>query len=138
MAGTFGDHLESGVLNHVFGGYTYTPPANIYIALSRADPTDDGTGLNEPAFASGYQRLEVANNKTSWTYANANALANAIDFVFTEATGPWGTITHFALYAESGVGSVKLLGHADLTTPKSIDAGDSPKFAAGDLDIQLN
>lgn len=134
---SFSDHLESGLLNHTFGGYTYTPPISSYIALSTADPGEDGSTMAEPV-GLGYARVRATNNKTTWSYANAGALENHIDLTFPEATGSWGSITHFAIMNDpyaSGVGYI--LGSAALSVAKSIVSGDTAKFASGDLDISL-
>lgn len=134
---SFSNHLESGLLNHTFGAYTYTAPISSYIALSTADPGEDGATLAEPV-GLGYKRVRATNNKTTWTYANGGALENAIDLTFPEATGAWGTITHFAIMNDPNTsGAGVILGSAALTVSKAIVAGDTAKFASGDLDITL-
>ena len=44
MAG-FSDYLETKVLDHVFGGTSYTAPTTLYVALYTAAPTDTGSGF---------------------------------------------------------------------------------------------
>ena len=43
MAG-FSDYLEDKVLDHVFGGTSYTAPGTLYVALFTAAPSDSGGG----------------------------------------------------------------------------------------------
>lgn len=132
--GSFSDFLELEVLDQIFGALDYAEPATLYIALSTADPTEDGSGLAEPAGGS-YARKSVDNNKTTWTTAAAGALANAIAIEFVQATGDWGTITHFAIMDAASGGN--MLGYGVLGTAKAIDNGDTARFAIGELDITL-
>ena len=130
--GSFSDYLENELLDHLFGKGSYTPPA-IYVALSTADPLDNGSGLAEPS-GNGYARAQTAG--TDWNAASGGAIDNANAIVFSEATGNWGTITHFALMDAASGGN--LLVHGALSTSKSIGNGDTAEFAAGDLDVLLD
>jgi len=46
--GGFSNYWENKILDHIFGKGSYAPPT-IYVGLSTADPTDDGSGLAEPS-----------------------------------------------------------------------------------------
>lgn len=129
--GSFGDYWEDEVLDHLFGKGSYTPPT-IYVALSTADPTDDGSGASEPS-GSGYARVETAG--ADWDASSGGATANANAITFPEASGSWGTVTHFALYDAATDGN--MLAHGALTASKTISSGETPRFAAGDLDVSL-
>jgi len=133
--GSFSDFLEVELLDHVFMKGAYTPPTNIHVALCTADPTDAGTGstITEPSGGS-YGRVSTAG--ADWDAAAAGATANATAIEFTQATGNWGTITHFALVDAASAGN--MLGHGALSTPKAIDSGDTAKFAIGELDVTLD
>ena len=56
--GGFSDYWENKILDHIFGKGSYTPPT-IYVGLSTADPTDDGSGLAEPS-GNGYARKQTS------------------------------------------------------------------------------
>ena len=129
--GSFSDYLENKFLDHLFGKGSYTPPA-IYVALSAADPLDDGSGLAEPS-GNGYARAQTTG--ADWNAASGGAIDNANAIVFSEATGDWGTITHFALMDAASGGN--LLVHGTLSISKSISSRDTAEFAAGDLDVSL-
>lgn len=133
--GSFGNYLELEILDHIFGmgNRNYTPPSNIFVALSTADPTDDASGIAEPS-GGAYARVSTA--YTDWDVAAAGALDNANAITFPEATASWGTITHFALYDALTGGN--MLAHGSLTTSKSVSSGDTIQFAAGDLDVTLD
>ena len=130
--GSFSDHWEDEILDHLFGKGSYTPPT-IYVGLSTADPGDDAAGLAEPS-GNGYARVQTAG--TDWNTASGGALDNANAIEFAEATGSWGTVTHFALFDALTAGN--LLAHGTLNQSKVIGDGDTARFAAGDLDVSLD
>ena len=130
--GSFSDHWENEILDHLFGKGAYTPPT-IYVGLSTADPGDDGTGLAEPS-GNGYARVATA--AADWNAAAGGALDNANALEFPTATGSWGTVTHFALFDAATDGN--LLAHGTLSQSKVIASGDVGRFAAGDLDVSLD
>jgi len=86
--------------------------------------------LAEPS-GNGYAR--VATTGASWDAASSGATANAAAIEFPEASGDWGTITHFALF--DAITGGNMLAHADLTTAKPISDGDTLRFPIGDLGL---
>lgn len=130
--GSFSDYWENEILDHLFSKGSYTPPT-IYLALSTADPGDDGAGLSEPS-GNGYARAATA--ASDWNAASGGALDNADVIEFPEATGAWGTVTHFALLDAASGGH--LLAHGTLSQSKTIASGDTARFVAGDLEISLD
>jgi len=130
--GSFSDHWENEILDHLFGKGAYTPPT-IYVGLSTADPGDDGTGLAEP---SGGSYARVATAAVDWNTASGGILDNANAIEFPEATGSWGMLTHFALFDALTGGN--LLAHGTLAQSKTIESGDTGRIAAGALDVSLD
>jgi hypothetical protein len=132
--GSFSNYLELELLDHVFGcgNRSYTPPTNIFVALSTADPGEDGSGMAEPT-GNNYARKSTA--YTDWTVAASGALENANAVTFNEASGSWGTIAHFALFDALTGGN--MLGYGELAVAKLVGAGDTIQFAAGDIDVTL-
>ena len=133
--GSFGDFLENELLDHVFGAAAYTAPATLHMALSTADPLDDASGLTEPV-GGAYARAAVTNNATEWPAAAGGSKSNANPITFPTATALWGTVTHFAIMDAASGGN--MLAHGSLTTPKTIDPGDTASFAASDITITLD
>ncbi|OHB68047.1 MAG: hypothetical protein A2Y77_08885 [Planctomycetes bacterium RBG_13_62_9] len=129
----FSDYWENEVLDHLFGKGSYAPPPAIYVALSTADPQDDGTGAAEPAGGS-YAR--ILTSSADWTAASQGCLSNADTIDFGEASASWGAITHFALYDADTGGH--LLAHGTLAQAQPVAAGDLVRFAPGDLQVTLN
>lgn len=132
---SFGNFLENELLDHVWGAAAYTPPVNLYLALSTADPTDDGSGIAEPGGGS-YARLAVLNNATNWPAAVAGSKSNGTDMTFVTATASWGVVSHMAIFDALSGGN--MLAHAALSTSKTIDNGDTVIFEIGNLTITLD
>ena len=128
----FSDYWENKILDHIFGKGSYTPPT-IYVGLSTADPADDGSGLAEP---SGNAYARVQTSVSDWNAAVNGSLDNTGNITFAQATGNWGTITHFALFDAATAGN--MLAYGALSQSKSISESDTARFKAGDLDISLD
>ena len=131
MAG-FSDYWENKILDHIFGKANYSPPT-IYVALSTSDPQDNASGLAEPG-GDAYARVQTS--ASDWNAASGGSLDNTTNIIFPQATGNWGTITHFALFDAATGGH--LLMYGALSQPQTIDSGKTIKFAAGDLNINLD
>lgn len=134
MAGSASDYLENALLDHVTGKSAYTQPT-AYVALCTAEPgeANSGAGISEVTNSNNYARKSTAAG--DWNSASAGATANANPITFNQASGSWGTVTHFAIMDSPVWGEGYMLLWGDLTTPKAISNGDTPSFAAGDLDL---
>lgn len=131
---SFGNWIEDLVLDLLF--YKRVLELNyIELALSRADPGEDGSGLDEPS-GNGYARVLIS--FASWGNAADGILTNVLPIVFSEATGSWGQLTHFALYGEDVYASSGIIAYGPLDTPMSVVSGYMPRFNAGALRIRIN
>ena len=128
----FSDYWENEILDHLFDKGVYTPPT-IYVALSTADPRDDGAGACEPTGGS-YTRVETSN--ADWASASGGAISNANAIEFPQATANWDTITHFALY-DAAVGG-HLLACGPLSSAKTVAVGDLVRVPVGNLTVTLD
>jgi len=129
--GSISDVLEDELLDHVFqAAATYTPPT-IYIALSTADPTDDASGIAEPV-GNGYARKAHA----TWNTAATRAITNDGVITFAQASGAWGTITHYAIYDAITAGN--MLAHGSLATSKGIVNGNTPSIADTEISVSFS
>lgn len=137
MAGSFSDYLENKVLDHLFGGASYSQLGDVYVALSTTTPVDAGTNFTEPSGGS-YARAQIQNESgdAEWAAAASGSKANAVAVAFPQATGDWGTITHFGIYDASSDGNLLVWG--ELTTPATVTTSDTLTFAIGDLVITLD
>ena len=124
MAG-FSDFWENKILDYLFGKDGYSPPT-IHIGLSTSDPGDDGSGLSEPN-GNGYSRIQTSGS--DWNASTGGVISNSQDISFSQATGNWGTITHFALF--DAVSGGNILASGALSAAKTIGDGDTTKFTGG-------
>ncbi len=133
--GSFADHLENKLLDHVFGGGDYARPATLYIGLSTTTIADGGTNITEPS-GNGYARVAVTNNATNWPAASAGAKSNGTPITFPAATGSWGTITDFFISDADTGGNILAFGA--LAAAQAVASGETINFAVGALDISLD
>jgi hypothetical protein len=130
MAGSKTDYYENIVIQHLFeSDYSAPDPLYIGLYLESAKPTDSTIGTE--ASGGNYSRVAV-DRDTGWT-SSGNATENAADITFPEASASWGELGAFAILDASTSGNMLYWG--DLTTPKTINSGDTAKIPAGDLDI---
>jgi hypothetical protein len=126
--GSASDYLEAKILDHMIGS-AYSAPATWYVAASTADPTDDASGIAEPS-GNNYARASVAAN----TFSRATStIDNDSAITFNEATGSWGTLTHWAIY--DAVTDGNMLFHGSLASSQAIASSETLRFPAGELDI---
>lgn len=123
------DYLANAWLDDLFGIAAYTPPANIYVGLSTADPGADGLGVSEP---SGGSYARVSTSSSDWTAAASRQVANANDIAFATPTGSWGDITYVFL-ADAASGGNILVSAALPGAVEIIDGSTPPTFVAGNL-----
>lgn len=134
MAGSFSDYLENALLNQLFRGSSYSFPGTLYVGLYTAAPTDAGGGTE--VSGNSYARVAVTANTSNWANSTAGATSNSNAITFPQASGTWGTVVALGIFDASTSGN--LLAWADLTTSKLVGNGDTPSFAAGDLDVTLD
>ena len=98
------DYLESGILNHIFRGATFSKPSNVSIALTTNIAQDSGGGstMSEVADTAAYQRVNLgAPANADWTEVGQQSASGIIDNVaaiqFPQATAAWGFVSGFAV-----------------------------------------
>jgi len=123
------NYLENALLNATLRNTTYTSPATVYAALFTTDPTDAGTGTE--CTGSGYARKAI----TFAAPSNGVTTNSAAACEFDQATGAWGTITHFAIFDALTTGN--MLYYGALTASKTIASGDVFKFATSSVSVTL-
>lgn len=128
------NYLENKILDHLFGGTTYTAPSTLYIGLCQS-VSEDGTIVGEPS-GGGYARVAVSNNTTNWPNASDGTKSNGTIIEFPEATANWGTM-YYGFIADAASGG-NVLAYFALEVPKTIEAGDVPFIAPGDLRITID
>lgn len=107
-------------------GTSITAPASVFVALSTTATADDGTGLTEPV-GNGYARTVVVFDAPS-----LGIMLNQL-VTFPQATGSWGTLTHFAIMDASTAGN--MLYHDSLAASLPVGSLDTARFQPGDLSV---
>ena len=127
--GSLSDFAENELLDHIFNA-AYTAPSTVYVALSTADPLDTGAGLSEPV-GNGYAREAI-----TFGAAATRRVTQNVEVVFNEATGAWGTITHWALMDALSGGN--MLAHGALDSSIAPVSGNTPRIASAEIYVQIN
>lgn len=122
------NYLENALINATLRNTSYTSPSTVYAALFTSDPTDAGSGTE--VSGGSYARKAITFGAPS-----NGASTNSAAVEFDQATGNWGTITHFGIYDASSSGN--LLYHGALTSSKLIETGDVFKFAIASVSVTL-
>ncbi len=152
----FTDTAENKIIDWLFRGQAIgiagataaagTGPANLYIGLLTATPTDSTAGTEVTGNA--YARVAVASSLVNWagTQAAASTVAssgtggqtsnNGVITFPTPTPAGWGTVTAVGIYDSASGGA--LLIYSALTASKVINAGDSVTFPAASLTFQLD
>jgi len=125
----FTNYLENKLLDHVLNNASFTSPTTVYVGLFTATPTDTTSGTEVSGGSYARQVLSV-------TTASSGVVTSDADITFPQATANWGTIV--ALGIHDALSSGNLLMYTDLTTTKTIDAGDILKVSSGSLTVTLD
>lgn len=129
MAGKTNTH-ETTVLN-ILRATNVTAPANVYVALFTATPSDAQGGTEVATGA--YARQLCGFAAPSGT---PRSVVNAADILYPVATAAYGPVTHFAIMISlAGSVSTDELYWAAVTTSKSYAIGDQAVFRAGQLSV---
>ena len=130
MPGFFTDYSNNQILDMVFGATAYTPLTTLYLGLSQNAANKAGS-INEP-YGGGYARVPVTNNLTNFPASSAGSKSNSAVITFPAPSAAWGTVV--SLFVADSASGGNVLAMADLTTPRTLNAGGAAaKVAAGAL-----
>lgn len=128
--------LRENMMDHVFGGGDFSRPGTIYVGLSTTTPTDAGANLTEPA--NGYGRVAVTNNATNFPASSTadgdSSKTNGTVIQFPEATGSWGTPTHWFMSTADSGGTILATGA--ITNAQPVANLNTVRFPAETLVIK--
>ncbi len=127
--GSLSDYGKTSFLEHGLGDTQCPATTSVFLALFTSDPGDDNSGT-EVTVANGYIRKAV----TFGAAASRRVTQNA-DVSFNEASGNWGTVTHWAVFdAESGGNQ---LANGALAAPKDITSGKTPSVKLANQEVYI-
>jgi hypothetical protein len=132
--GSLSDFAENGFMGHLFGT-AFTAAAGMYVALCTADPTDAATGaaMNEVANANNYARKAI-----TFAAAASRAVAQTGVVTFNQASGAWGTVTHWAIVDNATYGSGNVLAYGAFSASFAPVAGNTPSIASGQITVTIS
>jgi hypothetical protein len=132
--GSLSDYAENAWLGHLCAS-SYSPAATVYLALATADPTDAGTGasMNEVANSGNYARTAL-----SFGAAASRAITQNAACTFPQASGAWGTITHWAITDTNTYGAGNVLAHGAFASSFAPVSGNTPNVPSGEISISIN
>lgn len=132
--GSLANYAENALLNHLVGT-AYTAPATVYLALCTSDPTDAATGasMNEVSNSNAYARKAI-----TFAAAASRAIAQTGAVTFDQATGSWGTVTHYAIVDSATYGEGNVLAHGSFSSSFAPVNGSTPSIASGQVTITID
>lgn len=137
------DYLENKVVDWLFRGQTFTPPATIYVGLQTSACSDSSAGTE--VTGGSYARVAVTSSLANWagtqsagsTTASSGTggqTSNNAAITLPAPTANWGTVVSFGLYDAPTGGNMLIC--QTLTAPKTVNNGDAaPAFAIGALTV---
>lgn len=139
--GALTNYLESGLINHVFRGSSYSAPATLYIGLTKSFNSGNiETGTVDEPSVGNYARQSYASNGTNWItpYASGSTTAthNTSPIEFPVATADIGEISGVFIADNSASGNI--LFYKQLSLSRNIRSGDQFIFSSGALKILLD
>lgn len=126
MADNLPDIIENQLLDALVGTASYSVTTPIKLALMTANGTDSAAGTE--VTGGSYARQTIA-----WTAASSGSIANSATINFTGM--PACTVVGIEVYDTAG--TPKRLAYGPLTANKTVAAGDTIQFGAGNITLSL-
>ena len=123
------NYLENKTLDHILGSVALAQPSALYVALSTGSFNDDASGTE--LSGNGYTRKVV-----TFGTASSGSISSNSNVEFDDATGSWGSVSHFGIFDASSGGN--LLYHGAFSSAKTIEVGDVLKISSGSLTVSLD
>lgn len=127
------NYLEDALVRHIVGKTAFSQLSYLYIALSTANPGEDGSSIAEPS-GGAYVRYQIA--PTGWAALSTGSLDNTGTVTFAQATASWGTITHHGIFDATTGGN--FLGSGTLDSARAIGVGDTSEYADGAIVFSID
>ena len=129
--GSFTNYTEKKVLDHLLKTASFSPPATVYLGLSTADPTADGSGWANPTYT-GYARKAI-----TFAAAGSRAIAQTGAVTFDPCTVGSSTVGWWGIWDQLAAGG-NLLAYGALSVAKTIVVGNTPSVATGQVTVSFS
>lgn len=100
--------------------------------LSTADPGEDGGTMAEPT-GNNYSSVNLVTSSKFATVAASRMISNDAIIEFPQASGSWGTISHWAIKDQLS----NFIFYGAFSVSKAVGNGQTPKILIGELDISI-
>lgn len=140
------NYLENQLVDFLFRAQSFSPTADLYVALYTVAPNQAGGGTE--VSGGSYARVAVTSGLAEWAGTQGSGTTAASDgtsgttsnnaaITFPAPTAAWGVVVAFGILDAATAGN--LLWWADLTNSKTINNGDAaPSFGISELTVQLD
>ncbi len=143
-AGEASDYLANILLDFAFRDQAFASPT-VYVGFADTIMADATTGVtvSEPS-GGAYARLLINENGGGTpdfnlaTLASPSVVDNSDEVALAVATGDWGTQTSWFLSDNPTTGAGNILVYDNDVADKQVDDGDTAKFAASALIVQMS
>lgn len=128
-------YSQEAIANWIRGTAFPTAPTSLEMALSTANPQDNGSGLSEPSVPNGYARQTVTLTAPSSSLGAGTSSFNNAPVVFGPAQNSnWAGVSHASIL-DSGSG--QSLFHGPLVAQRTVIVADTLSFAANKIQPQI-
>jgi hypothetical protein len=133
------NYLENALLNHTLTATAFTQPGTRHLALFTNTSTNAAANLEAGTLTDEIGTSGTAYSRKAVTFAAASSGTSATNatVTFDAATANWGTITHIAIMDSGTAGAGNVLFWGAVTTPKTIETGDTFQVSSGNLTVSL-
>lgn len=132
--GSLTNYAENAIMGHLFAS-AYTAPSAVYLALCTADPGEAATGasMSEVANSGSYARQAI-----TFGAASSRRVTQSGAVTFTQATGSWGTVTHWVVVDSATHGAGNALAYGSLGESKTVISGNTPSVGTGIVYVEIS
>lgn len=127
MPGSASNFLENKLLDHALGTTTYTKPTSVYVALYTVAPSDSSPGTEVTGGS-------YARQLATFSAASGGSTSNNSNLDFVDM--PAGTVNAVGILTANTGGD--LLFYSELTTSRTLSAGDNVRITSGALVVTLD
>jgi hypothetical protein len=128
------NYAENALLNHITTNSAYSSVATLYLALATGNPGETATGasMSEVANSGSYARQAI-----TFGAAASRRVTQSGGVTFPQASGSWGTVTHWAVVDSATYGAGNVLAYGALTASQSIVTGNTPSVSTGTVYVEI-
>lgn len=125
MQGLVTNYSKERINDLIFNGSAITFPSTLYLGAFTTEIDGNGTGTE--VSGNGYTRITV-----SFT-TSGDSRSNTAELSFPEATGTWGTVSHFGLIDAASGGNILASFEIPSDQIRNIVSGDQIDIPIGEL-----